>query len=95
VARSAYLIFAVVALSIGAEFSYLLWSGGAESFVTARAVGYGVFLANALVAALGLWTPHRVAWSAYLIASLLCMILIGAPTPISAALLGARLLIPQ
>jgi hypothetical protein len=91
--RAAYLILAVVAASIIAEVSYLLWTSGYQPFETARVVGFAAFVVNAAVAAIGLWTPHRAAWAAYLIASLLCMMFIGAATPISALFLGVRLLI--
>jgi hypothetical protein len=53
------------------------------SFEIHTALVYFVFLLNAAIAAIGLWTPHRIAWATYLIASVACLILIGASTPIS------------
>lgn len=45
-------------------------------------VGYTIFAANVVLSIAGLSTPYRPWWLAWLVASLIFMLLIGAVTPI-------------
>jgi len=55
------------------------------SMETARLAGYGLFLVNIVTAVAGILAGHRLAWSIYLVASVICMVAIGEPTPLAAA----------
>jgi hypothetical protein len=43
----------------------------------------GIFLANMVLAAFGIWKGRRIAWIVYLVLSVALMVLIGAATPVS------------
>jgi hypothetical protein len=90
--RSSHLFFGVLMLSALAIALNELSLADYLSLEIHGALVYFVFLLNAAIAAIGLWTPHRVAWATYLIASVACLLLIGASTPMSAVWILAKVL---
>jgi hypothetical protein len=90
--RASHLIIAVLLLGALAILLNAPSLGDYLPFDTHRIFVYFVFLINTVIAIIGLWTPHRAAWLTYLIASLTCLLLIGASTPISALWIFAKLL---
>ncbi|MDE5454019.1 hypothetical protein GWE18_14305 [Bradyrhizobium sp. CSA112] len=69
-----------------------LWRHGYSSLEAARVGGYLLFLINVAIAVFGIWKQQRLAWTAYLIITLVLMLLIGEPTPVSAMWTMAKLL---
>jgi len=90
--RSSHLFFGVLMLSALAIALIELSLADYLSLEIHTALGIFLFLLNAAIAAIGLWTPHRIAWATYLIASVACLILIGASTPISGIWILAKVL---
>jgi hypothetical protein len=90
--RAIYLINAVLVLSVVAMVVTALRLNGLVPFDVARILAYLIVLLNIAVAVVGILTPHRAAWIAYMIASVAGMALLGAATPITAVALLASLL---
>jgi hypothetical protein len=92
--RSTYLIIVIVLISVLAEISLALSSADYHSLESHVAVAHSLIVLNALTAVVGLRTPHRVAWIAYLVVSIALTVLIGAVTPLSVLGILARLYAP-
>jgi hypothetical protein len=90
--KSIHLIIAVLALSlfgiIAGEFG--LFSG--LSLETQRVIGLTEFGANMAIAIYGAMAFHRIAWSAYLVLSIVALVLVSATTPITAVWLISKVL---
>jgi hypothetical protein len=77
------LVAAIVVLSVASTAASYL--GHYESWLlrTRQLVGYSAFGLNCVIAALGLRTPDRTAWVAYLGVSLLALLLLSVATPLN------------
>ena len=84
--RSKPLIVAVVAIAIViAVLSRLGWG----SLQIRQIEGFAAFGLNVVTAIFGFWTPHRAAWAAYLVVSILAFVPISAATPLNGLLILA------
>ena len=81
--RSLYLFLAVLAVSVAAQ---LRLAAVLPNTLDAALV-WLLILLNLAIAIAGWWTAQRAAWMIYLLLSIAGLLLIGAATPISAALL--------
>jgi hypothetical protein len=90
--KGIHLINAVLALSlfgiIAGEFG--LFKG--LSFETRRVIGLTALGVNMAIAIYGVVAFHRIAWSAYLVLSVVGLVLMSAATPIVAVWLALKLL---
>lgn len=62
------------------------------STTTRQTIGLTLFAANLVLCIYGAMRSHRIAWSAYLLLSLLSLTMLSASTPISAAWLALKLI---
>jgi len=90
--KGIHLIVAVLALSLFGIVSGDLGLFRGLSLETRRAIGLIEFGANVAVAIYGALAFHRIAWSAYLVLSVVGLVLVSAATPIVAAWLALKLL---
>ena len=90
--KGIHLIVAVLALSLFSVVSGDLGLFLGLSLETRRAIGLIEFGANVAVAIYGALAFHRIAWSAYLVLSVVGLVLVSAATPIVAAWLALKLL---
>jgi hypothetical protein len=90
--KGIHLIVAVLALSLFSVVSGDLGLFRGLSLETRRAIGLIEFGANVAVAIYGALAFHRIAWSAYLVLSVVGLVLVSAATPIVAAWLALKLL---
>jgi hypothetical protein len=90
--RGILLLIGVLALGVLAVVLNELNLADHLSFETHRLLVYLVFLINATIAIVGMWTSHRIPWAAYLILSIACFTLVGASTPISGFWILAKVL---
>jgi hypothetical protein len=90
--KGIHLIVAVLALSLFSVVSGDLGLFRGLSLETRRAIGLIEFGANVAVAIYGAIAFHRIAWSAYLVLSVVGLVLVSAATPIVAAWLALKLL---
>ena len=90
--KSIHLIIAVLALSlfgiVAGEFGLF----SRLSLETQRVIGLTEFGANMAIAIYGAVAFHRIAWSAYLVVSIVGFVLVGATTAITAVWLVSTLL---
>ena len=90
--KGIHLIVAVLALSLFGIVSGDLGLFRGLSLETRRVIGLTEFGANAAIAIYGAVAFHRIAWSAYLVLSVVGLVLVSAATPIVAAWLALKLL---
>ena len=90
--KGIHLIVAVLALSLFSVVSGDLGLFRGLSLETRRAIGLIEFGANVAVAIYGALAFHRIAWSAYLVLSVVGLVLVSAATPIVAVWLALKLL---
>ena len=90
--KGIHLIVAVLALSLFGIVSGDLGLFRGLSLETRRAIGLIEFGANVAVAIYGALAFRRIAWSAYLVLSVVGLVLVSAATPIVAAWLALKLL---
>jgi hypothetical protein len=90
--KGIHLIVAVLALSLFGIVSGDLGLFRGLSLETRRAIGLTEFGANVAIAIYGAVAFHRIAWSAYLVLSVVGLVLVSAATPIVAAWLALKLL---
>jgi hypothetical protein len=85
--RSKPLVVAVIAISVAmiilTRGLAALRHDGLVSLQAQQILGFSAFGVNAAISILGFWTPHRAAWAAYLVVSVLAFVLIGAATPLT------------
>ena len=90
--KSIHLIVAVLALSlfgiIAGDLGLFSWL----SLETQRVIGLTEFGANMVIAICGAVAFHRIAWSAYLVLSVVGFVLVSAATPITAVWLVSKVL---
>jgi hypothetical protein len=85
--RSLYLILAVLAVSVVAQLLVQLRLAAVLPNTLDLVLVWLLILLNIAAAIAGWWTAHRVAWMVYLLLSIAGLLLVGAATPITAALL--------
>ena len=85
--KSIHLIIAALALIAG---DLGLFTG--LSLETRRVIGLTEFGANMVIAVYGAVAFHRIAWSAYLVLSIVGLVLVSAATPITAVWLVSKVL---
>jgi hypothetical protein len=85
--RSFHLVTAIIVVTALAEISFVLDQPFERGVLIARLL----ILANVAIAVLGVWTAQRLAWIAYLLASIALAALIGAVTPLSVVGIAVRL----
>ena len=90
--KSIDLIIAVLALSLFGIIAGDLGLFSRLSLETQRVIGLTEFGANMVIAIYGAVAFHRIAWSAYLVVSVVGLVLVSAATPIVAAWLALKLL---
>jgi hypothetical protein len=76
------LVAAIVVISVASTAAAYLGRYESWPLRTRQLVGYSAFGLNCVIAVLGLWTPDRAAWVAYLGVSLLALLLLSAATPL-------------
>jgi len=90
--KSIHLIIAVLALSlfgiVAGDLGLFSWL----SLETQRVIGLTEFGANMAIAICGAVAFHRIAWSAYLVLSVVGFVLVSAATPITAVWLVSKVL---
>jgi hypothetical protein len=90
--KSIHLIIAVLALSLLSMVTSYLGLFAGLSFETMRLIGLTEVGANVAVAIYGAVVFHRIAWSIYLVLSVVGLVLLGAATPIVAVWSALKLL---
>jgi hypothetical protein len=90
--RTRALIIVVVALNLLMPVIRELRFAGLINLNMQLAVAYAAFALSIAVGIMGLWTPSRRAWFAYLAATLACIVFFGS-LPLSTASIFARLAI--
>ena len=90
--KGIHLIVAILALSLFSIVNGNLGLFRGLSLETRRAIGLTEFGANVAIAIYGAVAFHRIAWSAYLVLSVVGLVLVSAATPIVAAWLALKLL---
>jgi hypothetical protein len=90
--KGAQLIIAVLALSLFCIISSELRLFGWLPLYVQWVIGMTEFGANLAFGMYGVTTSHRIAWSAYVLLSLVGLVLVSAATPISALWLMLKLL---
>ena len=90
--KSIHLIIAILALSlfgiVASEFGLF----SRLSLETQRVIGLTEFGANMAIAIYGAVAFHRIAWSAYLVLSIVGFVLVGATTAITAVWVVSKVL---
>ena len=90
--KSIDLIIAVLALSLFGIIAGDLGLFNRLSLETQRVIGLTEFGANMAIAICGAVAFHRIAWSAYLVLSVVGFVLVSAATPITAVWLVSKVL---
>ena len=90
--KSIHLIIAVLALSLFGIIAGDLGLFTGLSLETRRVIGLTEFGANMVIAIYGAVAFHRIAWSAYLVLSIVGLVLVSAATPITAVWLVSKVL---
>ena len=90
--KGIHLIVAVLALSLFSVVSGDLGLFRGLSLETRRAIGLTEVGANMAIAIYGAVAFHRIAWSAYLVLSIVGLVLVSAATPITAVWLVSKVL---
>lgn len=90
--RSIHLIIAILALSLFGIVTGDLRLFSGLSLDARRTIGLIAFGANVAIGIYGAVNSHRIAWSAYLVLSVVGLVLVGATTPIVALWLALKLL---
>ncbi len=90
--KSIHLIIAVLALSLFGIIAGDLGLFSRLSLETQRVIGLTEFGANMAIAINGAVAFHRIAWSAYLVLSVVGLVLVSASTPITAVWLVSKVL---
>jgi len=90
--KSIHLIIAVLALSLFGIIAGDLGLFSGLSLETRRVIGLTEFGANMVIAIHGAVAFHRIAWSAYLVLSIVGLVLVSAATPITAVWLVSKVL---
>jgi lysylphosphatidylglycerol synthetase-like protein (DUF2156 family) len=89
--KTVLLIIAVVFLSITIATVRQVRFAGYISVHTQLVAAVVIFGLNLLVAIGGLWTRFRLAWLIYLLLSIVCMVMEGSSTPLTAAWIFIKL----
>jgi hypothetical protein len=90
--KGIHLIVAVLALSLFGIVSGDLGLFRGLSLETRRVIGLTEFGAIVAIAIYGVVAFHRIAWSVYLVLSVVGLVLVSAATPVVAAWLALKLL---
>ncbi len=90
--KSIHLIIAVLALSLFGIIAGDLGLFSRLSLETQRVIGLTEFGANMAIAIYGAVAFRRIAWSAYLVPSIVGFVLVSATTPITAVWLASKVL---
>jgi hypothetical protein len=90
--KSIHLIIAVLALSLFGIIAGDLGLFSGLSLETRRVIGLTEFGANMAIAIYGAVAFHGIAWSAYLVLSVVGFVLVSASTPITAVWLVSKVL---
>ena len=90
--KSIHLIIAVLALSVFGIIAGDLGLFSGLSLETRQVIGLTEFGANIAIAIYGAVAFHRIAWSAYLVLSIVGLVLVSAATPITAVWLVSKVL---
>jgi hypothetical protein len=90
--KSIHLIIAVLALSLFGIIAGDLGLFSGLSLETQRVIGLTEFGVNMAIAIYGAVALHRIAWSAYLVLSVVGLVLVSAATPITAVWLVSKVL---
>ncbi len=90
--KSIHLIIAVLALSLFGIIAGDLGLFSRLSLETQRVIGLTEFGANMAIAIYGAVAFRRIAWSAYLVLSIVGFVLVSATTPITAVWLASKVL---